>query len=102
VSGISFQGTVIPAVCSGWKRSGLLGKHPAGDGVLEGGRSSLLESAQQATLSSVATLAFPRQLNELAVPHCNRIFTLAKAGSNGLANRPNAEKFSQRRGSGAT
>ena len=56
-----------------------LGLHPAGNGLLEGGRNSLLESAQQATLTSVATPAFPRQCNSLAetciVPHCNRKFT---------------------------
>src|SRR5208283_1119521 len=39
---------------------------PAGNGWLEGGRSSLLESAQEATLSSVATYAFPSQSNRLA------------------------------------
>ena len=33
----------------------LLGKHPAGYGLLEGGRNSLLESAQEATLMSVPT-----------------------------------------------
>ena len=38
-----------------WSSLHLLGKHPAGDCWLEGGRSSLLESAQEATLSSVAT-----------------------------------------------
>jgi hypothetical protein len=56
-----------------------LGLHPAGNGLLEGGRNSLLESAQQATLTSVATSAFPRQSNSLArtcrLPHCNRKFT---------------------------
>jgi hypothetical protein len=45
----------------------------------EGGRNSLLESAQEATLSSVATLAFPRQCNRLPKAGCgtrkNRIFT---------------------------
>ena len=34
--------------------------------MLEGGRNSLLESAQEATLTSVATAAFPRQYNRLA------------------------------------
>jgi len=34
--------------------------------MLEGGRNSLLESAQEATLMSVATAAFPRQYNRLA------------------------------------
>src|SRR5579885_37181 len=34
------------------------GKHPAGNCRLEGGRSSLLESAQEATLSSVSTFRF--------------------------------------------
>jgi ATP adenylyltransferase len=33
--------------------------------VLEGGRNSLLESAQEATLHSVATAAFPRQCNKI-------------------------------------
>jgi hypothetical protein len=45
--------------------TGLLGKHPAGIGLLEGGRNSLLESAQQATLMSVPTSSFHRQLNSL-------------------------------------
>jgi hypothetical protein len=49
-----------------WKASGLLGKRTAGGGLLEGGRNSLLESAQEATLTSVATAAFPRQCNRLA------------------------------------
>jgi hypothetical protein len=31
------------------KASDLLGKHPAGNGLLKGGRNSLLESAQKAT-----------------------------------------------------
>jgi len=56
-----------------------LGLHPAGNGLLEGGRNSLLESAQQATLTSVATYTFPRQSNSLArtciAPRCNRKFT---------------------------
>jgi hypothetical protein len=34
--------------------------------MLESGRNSLLESAQQATLTSVATAAFSRQCNKLA------------------------------------
>ena len=48
------------------KGSGLLGKHPAGSGWLESGRNSLLESAQEATLTSVPTSAFPRQCSEFA------------------------------------
>jgi hypothetical protein len=44
-----------------------LGKHPAGNCWLEGGRSLLLESAQEATLLSVAMVRFPRQSNSLAV-----------------------------------
>jgi hypothetical protein len=40
-------------------------KHQAGNGWLEGGRSSLLKSAQEATLSSVAMVCFPRQSNAL-------------------------------------
>jgi hypothetical protein len=47
------------------ERAGLLGKHPAGNGLLEGGRNSLLESAQEATLMSVTTAGLPRQLNRL-------------------------------------
>jgi diadenosine tetraphosphate (Ap4A) HIT family hydrolase len=35
--------------------------------LLEGGRNSLLESAQEATLTSVATVSFPRQSNRLAI-----------------------------------
>ena len=46
-----------PAGQAGAKTTGLLGKHPAGGGCLEGGRNSLLESAQEATLTSVATAA---------------------------------------------
>jgi hypothetical protein len=45
--------------------SDLLGKHPAGNGSLDGGRNSLLESAQEATLISVATATFSRQCNIL-------------------------------------
>jgi hypothetical protein len=48
---------------------------PAGNGWLKGGRSSLLESAQEATLSSVAISPFPRQSNSLAETHCNIPFT---------------------------
>ena len=47
--------TVLPAGGLAWKAICLLGKHPAGNGWLEGGRSLLLESAQEATLTSVAT-----------------------------------------------
>jgi hypothetical protein len=39
--------------------------------MLEGGRNSLLESAQGATLTSVATAGLPRQ--------CNRFATTARA-----------------------
>jgi len=53
------QGTVPPAGQAAWTASGLHGKHPAGNGLLEGGRNSLLESAQGATLISVATAALP-------------------------------------------
>jgi len=38
-------------------------KQPAGHGVLEGGRNSLLESAQEATLMSVPTWAMEGQSN---------------------------------------
>jgi len=53
----------------------LLGKRPAGDGWLEVGRSSLLESAQEATLMSVPTRGLPRQSNGLAIADFNRKFT---------------------------
>jgi hypothetical protein len=43
----------------------LLGKHPAGNGLLEGDRNSLWEYAQGATLSSVAISTFLRQCNGL-------------------------------------
>ncbi len=51
----------------GWHRKRLVsfGKHQARNGWREGGRSSLLESAQGATLLSVATSAFQRQCNSL-------------------------------------
>jgi hypothetical protein len=62
----------------------LPGRHPAGNGLLEGGRNLLREYAQQVTLLSIAILAFPRQSNTLAVPHCNRIFTF-NAPNRGLA-----------------
>src|SRR5580692_6766593 len=42
-----------------------LGKHPAGNRWLEGGRSSLLKSAQRATLLSIAVLSFASQCNGL-------------------------------------
>jgi hypothetical protein len=38
-----------------------VGKHPAGNALLEGGRNSPLEFAQQATLTSVATSGLARQ-----------------------------------------
>jgi hypothetical protein len=46
--------TVIPARV--WQENQLnsFGKHPAGNCWLEGGRSSLLESAQEATLLSLS------------------------------------------------
>ena len=65
VTGASSQGTVLPADYAGMKWTGLLGKHPAGNGSLDGGRNSLLESAQEATLISVATVTFSRQCNRL-------------------------------------
>jgi len=72
--------TVRPACCAGLIRDCSPWDYtPTGNGLLEGGRNSLLESAQQATLTSVATSAFPRQSNSLArtsmAPHCNRKFT---------------------------
>jgi len=54
IRGLS-QGRRSQPIKLAWKANCLLGKHPAGNGWLEGGRSSLLESAQEATLSSVAT-----------------------------------------------
>ena len=67
---------------SGRPKAELLGRHPAGNGVLEGGRNLLLESAQEATLTSVTISALPRQSNDLATAdqntEFNRIFTLAE------------------------
>jgi hypothetical protein len=63
--------------------SGLLGKHPAGNGFLEGGRNSLLESAQEATLTSVATAACLSQCNRLATlapPEALKIGGFARVG----------------------
>lgn len=54
------------------KRLVSFGKHQARNGWREGGRSSLLESAQGATLLSVAMPAFQRQSNSLAKPHCEK------------------------------
>jgi hypothetical protein len=45
------------------KRPISLGKHPAAAAWLEGGRNSLLKSAQEATLTSVATSASQGQSN---------------------------------------
>jgi hypothetical protein len=71
------------------KGAGLLGEHPAGSGLLEGGRNSLLESAQEATLTSVPTSAFSRQSNGLsktALPAWLSLRFLKRYdGSNGLA-----------------
>jgi hypothetical protein len=53
-----------------------IGKHPAGNALLEGGRNSLLEFAQQATLSSVATSGFARQRNGVAGSRPNAAFQL--------------------------
>ena len=65
------------------KASDLLGKHPAGSGLLEGGRNSLLESAQEATLTSVSMAGLARQSNRLAktrrTPPYNEVFTSADA-----------------------
>jgi hypothetical protein len=66
VIGSSHKGHFPQPIRLAWKASGLLGIHPAGISLLEGGRNSLLESAQQATPISVATSAFPRQCNKLA------------------------------------
>jgi hypothetical protein len=67
---------------AGSKSADLLGKHLAGNGWLGGGRNSLLESAQEATLSSVAFLAFQRQSNSLTPqarsPCCMREFSFAR------------------------
>jgi hypothetical protein len=61
------------------KRLVFLEKHPADNDLLEGGRNLLLESAQEATLTSVAIPAFKRQCNcmviPLLIPHCKRTFT---------------------------
>jgi hypothetical protein len=48
------------------KSTGLPEKQPAGYGVLEGGRNSLLEFAQEATLTSVPTSAIGGQSNDSA------------------------------------
>ncbi len=66
VIGSSHKGHFPQPIRLAWKASGLLGIHPAGIGLLEGGRNSLLESAQQATKISVATSALDRQCNKLA------------------------------------
>ena len=60
VQGSFLRGTRLPAAHRR-PRSRLVtfGKHPAGNCRLEGGRSSLLESAQEATLSSVPTFHPP-------------------------------------------
>jgi hypothetical protein len=42
-----------------------LGSTRQASGLLEGGRNSLLESAQEATLTSVPTRGLPRQCNRL-------------------------------------
>jgi hypothetical protein len=85
-----FAGTVLPAGCAGALSTGLRGKHPAGNCMLEGGRNSLLESAQQGTLLSVAISAFPRQSNGLPPMRCNydcnRKFIKTVVG-NGLSGR---------------
>ena len=52
---------------AGSEATRLLGKRQAGNGWLECDRSSLLESAQEATLLSVAMVRIPRQSNTLAV-----------------------------------
>jgi hypothetical protein len=56
-------GTVFSARQLAQDPTRLLGKHQARNGWLEGGRSSLLESAQGATPTSVATSCFQRQRN---------------------------------------
>jgi len=62
------------------KTAGFLGKCPAGNGLLGGGRNSLLKSAQEATQMSVATAGFKRQCNKLGITgqcaECNRKFTI--------------------------
>jgi len=72
------------------KASDLLGKHPAGSGLLEGGRNSLLESAQEATLTSVSMAGLARQSNRLAKirsrPPRNAVFTRTGAKAIELRN----------------
>src|ERR1035437_4148185 len=74
------------------RRSGCLGKRLVSLGntrqaaaAWRGGRNSLLESAQEATLTSVATAAFPRQCNRLAETAYQPCFHVLRAQNNGLA-----------------
>jgi len=87
-AGANSQGTFLPAVALAEQATGLLGKHPAGNSLLEGGRSLLREYAQKATLTSLATMAFPRQCNGLGrrqlEADCNWIFTLEEWIAMGL------------------
>ena len=54
----------VPAVLAS-KATRLLGKHQAGNGWLEGGRSSLRESAQRATLLKCSNPRFPASMQQL-------------------------------------
>jgi hypothetical protein len=60
---------------------------PAGYGLLEGGRNSLLESAQEATLMSVPTPALAGQSNTSVkmpqIPHCKGNSLVIHKESNG-------------------
>jgi hypothetical protein len=59
----------------------LLGKHVAGNGWLEGGgRSSLLESAQEATPTSLHSLGFPSQSHGIGMRDSDGKFTIAAPG----------------------
>jgi hypothetical protein len=65
------EGTVFPAKGIGLEATDLLWETPGRHCWLEGGRSLLLESAQEATLSSVATPRFARQSNGLGISRLN-------------------------------
>ena len=49
VFAVFYKGQNPTPVDLAWLVFDLLGKHPAGNGLLKGGRNSLLESAQKAT-----------------------------------------------------
>jgi hypothetical protein len=66
---------ISPPIQLAYEENGRIGRHPAGNSLLEGGRDSLRENAQGATLISIATRAFLRQSNSLGMRDFNRIFT---------------------------